>query len=117
MSSSILKASDFCGLGRGLRLHDPVVGTPSPSPTGRPAHTPFRFSLSGEAAVSAAKPLFLIRIDFGPQPDQLDSHCNDLVCKQPRWICAETVTAAKALNGAFNFRQGTGDRRWNSIRV
>jgi hypothetical protein len=66
---------------------------------------------------SAAQPLILIRIDLGPQPDQLDSHGNDLVCKQPLRICAETVRAAKALNGALNFRQGTGDRRWNDIRV
>jgi hypothetical protein len=66
---------------------------------------------------STAKPLMFTRIDLGPQPDQLDPHGNDLVCKRPLWICAETVTAAKALNGAFNFRQGTGDRWWNDIRV
>jgi hypothetical protein len=65
----------------------------------------------------AAKPLFLIRIDLGPESDQLDSHCDDLVCEQPFRICAEMVTAAKALNGAFDFRQGTGDRWGNDIRV
>src|SRR5580700_11632415 len=75
------------------------------------------FAYATPSPGSAAKLLLLIRIDLGPQPDELDSHCNDLVCKQPLWICAETVTAAKALNGAFNFRQGTGDRRWNNIRV
>ena len=117
MSSLILKACDLCGLerakagafgyGRGQRLE------PSLTEEGKG----WSLRLRDPVARSAAKLLLLIRIDLGPQPDELDSHCNDLVCKQPLWICAETVTAAKALNGAFNFRQGTGDRRWNNIRV
>jgi hypothetical protein len=128
MSSSILKACDFCGLerakagafayGRGQRLE------PSLTEEGKGWSLRLRkrakagaFAYATPSPGSAAKLLLLIRIDLGPQPDELDSHCNDLVCKQPLWICAETVTAAKALNGAFNFRQGTGDRRWNNIRV
>jgi hypothetical protein len=65
----------------------------------------------------AAKLLILFRTDLRPQSDQLDSHSDNLVRKQSFWIRAETITAAKALNGAFNFRQGTGDQRWNHIRV
>src|ERR1700730_2542118 len=41
------------------------------------------FAYATPSPGSAAKLLLLIRIDLGPQPDELDSHCNDLVCKQP----------------------------------
>ena len=55
--------------------------------------------------------------DFGPEPDQFDTHGDDLVGQEAFRVGAKTVRASEPLDGTLDFRQAFGDGRWNQMRI